>query len=135
VIVSTAGMMAGGPVLEYFKKLAPDPSNTLVFVGYQSEGSMGRRIQKGWHEVPLRGERGRPEEVKVNMEIKTVEGFSGHSDRVQLLNYIKRIIPKPERIINVHGEESKCLDLASTIHKLFRMETRAPMNLETIRLR
>jgi len=135
VIVSTAGMMAGGPVLEYFKKLAPDPSNTLVFVGYQSEGSMGRRIQKGWQEVPLRGERGRLEEVKVNMEIKTVEGFSGHSDRVQLLNYIKRIVPKPERVINLHGEESKCLDLASTIHKLFRVETRAPMNLETIRLR
>jgi hypothetical protein len=134
VILSTAGMMTGGPVMEYFKRLAPDPLNTLVFVGYQAEGSLGRRIQKGWQEIPLRGERGRLEEVKVNMEIKTIEGFSGHSDRIQLLNYIKRLAPKPERVINVHGEESKCLGLASTIHKLFGMETRAPMNLETIRL-
>ncbi|MEM3723011.1 MAG: beta-CASP ribonuclease aCPSF1 [Candidatus Hadarchaeales archaeon] len=135
VIISTAGMMTGGPVIEYFKNLAPDPKNTLVFVGYQSEGSLGRRIQKGWREIPLRGEKGRLEEVKVNMEIKTVEGFSGHSDRTQLMNYIKKISPKPERVVSIHGEESKCLNFASSIHKMFRVETRAPQNLETIRLR
>ena len=134
IIISTAGMMAGGPVLEYFKNLAPDPRNTLVFVGYQSEGSLGRRIQKGWREVPLRGEKGRIEEVKVNMEIRTIEGFSGHSDRAQLLNYVRRVYPKPERIICVHGDENKCMDLASALHKLFRVETKAPLNLETIRL-
>ncbi|MEM3518882.1 MAG: beta-CASP ribonuclease aCPSF1 [Candidatus Hadarchaeales archaeon] len=135
VIISTAGMMTGGPVIEYFKNLAPDPKNTLVFVGYQSEGSLGRRIQKGWREIPLRGEKGRLEEVKVNMEIKTVEGFSGHSDRTQLMNYIKKISPKPERVVSIHGEESKCLNFASSIRKMFRVETRAPQNLETIRLR
>jgi hypothetical protein len=135
VIISTAGMMTGGPVLEYFKHLAPDPSNSLVFVGYQSEGSLGRRIQKGWREIPLRDERGRLREVKVEMEVKTIEGFSGHSDRAQLINYLKRFSPKPERVICIHGEESKCLSLASTLHKIFRLETRAPMNLETIRFR
>ncbi len=134
VIISTAGMMSGGPVLEYFKNLAPDPRNTLVFVGYQCEGSLGRRIQKGWREVPLRGEKGRVEEVKVNMEIKTIEGFSGHSDRAQLLNYVRRLLPKPDRILSVHGDETKCMDLASALHKLFRLETRAPLNLETVRL-
>ncbi len=134
VIVSTAGMMAGGPVLEYFKTLAPDPRNTLVFVGYQCEGSLGRRIQKGWREVPLRGEKGRVVEAKVNMEIRTVEGFSGHSDRAQLLNYVRMVSPKPQRVICVHGDENNCIDLASALHKLFRVETRAPRNLETIRL-
>jgi hypothetical protein len=134
VVISTAGMMTGGPVMEYFKRLGPDPRNTLVFVGYQSEGSLGRRIQKGWREVPLRGERGRLEEVKVNMEVKTIDGFSGHSDRIQLLNYVRRLSPKPERVISVHGEESKCIGFASTVHKMLRIETRAPMNLETIRL-
>ncbi len=133
VIISTAGMMTGGPVMEYFKKLAPDSKNTLVFVGYQSEGSLGRRIQKGWRQVPLMGARGRIEEVKVNMEIRTLEGFSGHSDRIQLINYIKRLSPKPERVLCVHGEESKCISLASTIHKMASIETRAPMNLETTR--
>lgn len=134
VIISTAGMMAGGPVLEYFKNLAPDPRNTLTFVGYQCEGSLGRRIQKGWREVPLRGEKGKIEEVKVNMEIRTIEGFSGHSDRAQLLNYIRRVSPKPDRVICCHGDDNKCIDIASAIHKLFKIETRAPMNLETLRL-
>jgi len=133
-ILATAGMMTGGPVIEYFKTLAPDPRNSLVFVGYQSEGSLGRKIQKGWREVPLRGAGGRAEEVKVNMSIHTVDGFSGHSDRTQLLNYVRRINPKPERVICCHGEDTKCMDLASAIHKLYRMETRAPHNLETIRL-
>lgn len=135
VIISTAGMMAGGPVLEYFKHLALDPSNTLVFVGYQSEGSLGRRIQKGWREVPLRGERGRVEEVKVNMEVKTIEGFSGHSDRIQLLNYVRRMSPKPQRAVTVHGDENNCIELASALRRLFRFEARAMSNLETIRLR
>jgi len=134
VIVSTAGMMAGGPVLEYFKSLAPDPRNTLVFVGYQCEGSLGRRIQKGWREVPLRAEKGKVAEVKVNMEVRTVEGFSGHSDRAQLLNFVRRVSPKPQRVICVHGDENKCTDLASALYKLFKVETRAPRNLETIRL-
>jgi hypothetical protein len=134
VILATAGMMTGGPVIEYFKTLAPDPRNSLIFVGYQSEGSLGRKIQKGWREVPLRGAGGRAEEVKVNMSIHTVDGFSGHSDRAQLLNYVRRINPKPERVICCHGEDTKCMDLASTIHKLFRVETRAPHNLETLRL-
>lgn len=134
VIISTAGMMAGGPVLEYFKNLAPDPRNTLVFVGYQCEGSLGRRIQKGWREIPLRSDKGRVEEVKVNMEVRTVEGFSGHSDRAQLLNYVRRVSPKPQRVICIHGDENKCIDLASALHKLFRVETKAPRSLETIRL-
>ncbi|MEM2795915.1 MAG: beta-CASP ribonuclease aCPSF1 [Candidatus Hadarchaeales archaeon] len=132
VIISTSGMMTGGPVMDYFKKLAPDPRNTLVFVGYQAEGSLGRRIQKGWKEIPII-EEGKIKEIKVEMEVKTIEGFSGHSDRDQLLNYLKRITPKPTRVICVHGEESKCLAFASTVHKLFRVETRVPMNLETIR--
>ncbi|TDA34386.1 MAG: beta-CASP ribonuclease aCPSF1, partial [Hadesarchaea archaeon] len=135
VILATAGMMTGGPVLEYFKHLAPDPKNTLVFVGYQSEGSLGRRIQKGWREIPLRGKDGRMEVVEVKMRVETIDGFSGHSDRNQLINYVKRLSPKPSRIVCCHGEESRCLNLASTLHKIFRVETRAPPNLEAIRLR
>ena len=135
VVISTAGMMAGGPVIEYFKNLAHDPRNILVFVGYQCEGSLGRRVQKGWQEIPLRGPNGKIKEVKVNMRVKTIEGFSGHSDRVQLLNYVRRLTPKPSRIICCHGDEDRCTSLASTLHRLFWVETRAPLNLETVRLR
>jgi hypothetical protein len=69
------------------------------------------------------------------MKIETVDGFSGHSDRNQLMSYVQNMQPKPERILVCHGEEAKCLDLAVSLHKRFGMETRAPPNLEVIRLR
>ncbi len=133
VIIATSGMLNGGPVMEYFKALAPDEKNTLVFVGYQAEGTLGRRIQKGWKEVPFPSN-GKREVVYVNMEVVTVDGFSGHSDRRQLINYVKSLSSKPEKILTVHGDEGKCIELASAIYKTFRVETRAPMNLETVRL-
>lgn len=132
IIISTSGMLNGGPVMEYFRALAGDERNTLIFVGYQAEGTLGRRIQRGWKEIPFTVD-GKREVVKVNMRVETVDGFSGHSDRRQLMNYIKALSDKPEKVITVHGEESKCIDLASSIYKTYRVETKAPMNLETIR--
>ena len=80
VIVSTSGMLNGGPVMEYLLNLAQDEKNALVFVGYQVEERYGRRIQKGWREVPM----GRKGAITINLEIVTIDGFSGHSDRRQL---------------------------------------------------
>ncbi len=133
IVLATSGMMNGGPVMEYFKQYGMDQRNTLVFVGYQAEGTMGRRIQKGWAEIPV-SMGGKTETMKVQMEVATVDGFSGHSDRRQLMEYVKRMEPRPERIITNHGDENKCLDLASSIYKKYKHETKAPMNLETIRL-
>ena len=53
MIISTSGMLNGGPVMEYLLNLAQDEKNALVFVGYQADGTYGRRIQKGWREVPM----------------------------------------------------------------------------------
>jgi KH/beta-lactamase-domain protein len=133
VILATSGMLNGGPIMEYLKGLGPDEKNTLVIVGYQAEGTLGRRIQKGWKEIPLTVE-GKTQTVKMNMDVITVDGFSGHSDRNQLMEYVRRVYPKPSRIITNHGDESNCLDLASSIYKKYRIPTSAPMNLETIRL-
>ena len=98
IILSTSGMLTGGNSVEYFKWLCEDEKNALVFVGYQSEGSLGRRIQKGWKEIPLK-EEGKTNVYNVKMEIKTIEGFSGHSDRRQLMEYVRRLSPKPEKIM------------------------------------
>jgi len=135
IIMATSGMLAGGPSVEYFRLLAPDDKNTLIFVSYQGEGTMGRRVQKGWKEVQMRNREGQMRMVPISMEITTVEGFSGHSDRKQILNYVKRVSPVPERVICCHGEASKCLNLASTIHKQLNIETRAPQVTETTKLR
>ncbi|OYT67348.1 hypothetical protein B6V00_00895 [ANME-1 cluster archaeon ex4572_4] len=76
VILATSGMLNGGPVLEYLKGLASDEKNMLIFVGYQAEGTLGRRIQKGWKEVPL-SDAGKIRNIKMKMETKTIDGFSG----------------------------------------------------------
>ena len=130
VIISTSGMLNGGPVLDYLSNLAESEKNTLIFVGYQADGTYGRRIQKGWREVPM----GKKGSIIINMEVQTVEGFSGHADRKQLMNYVQYVQPKPERVFTIHGEESKTIDLASSIYKKFHIQTVSPQNLETYRL-
>lgn len=134
VIIATSGMMTGGPVMEYVKQLAGGEKNMLMFVGYQAEGTLGRKIQKGWKEIPVT-ENGRTASLPIKLEIATVEGLSGHSDRKQLINYIYRLRQKPERIVCCHGEASKCLELAHDLHSIFRCETMAPKLLETVRVR
>ncbi|HNY88249.1 MAG TPA: beta-CASP ribonuclease aCPSF1 [Methanoregulaceae archaeon] len=130
VIITTSGMLNGGPVMEYLSGLASDERNALVFVGYQAEGTMGRRIQKGWREIPV----GRKGTIVINLEIVTIDGFSGHSDRRQLINYIGHVQPKPEKIFTIHGDENNTIDLASSLYKRYHIETHSPMNLETYRM-
>jgi hypothetical protein len=134
VVLATSGMMNGGPVMEYFKEWAQDKKNTIAFVGYQAEGTLGKRIQKGWEEIPL-NVGGNVINIKMKMNVETCDGFSGHSDRRQLLNFINNMSPRPEKIIFGHGEESKCLDIASAVHKRYNINTIALSNLETTRFR
>ena len=134
IVLATSGMMSGGPVMEYFREWADDEDNWLLFVGYQSEGSIGRTIQRGRPEITLTM-KGKPIELQIKMQRVTVDGFSGHSDRKQLMRYISSLEPKPNKIIIGHGEDKKCTDFASSIYKKFGIETKAPQNLETIRLR
>ncbi|MBR5999582.1 MAG: beta-CASP ribonuclease aCPSF1 [Candidatus Methanomethylophilaceae archaeon] len=134
IVLATSGMMTGGPVMEYFKEWVDSPENWLLFVGYQSEGSMGRRVQRGLEEVTVR-DKGREITLPVRMNVETVDGFSGHSDRKQLMRFISSLEPRPSKILIGHGEERKCTDLASSIYQKYRIDTKAPMNLETIRLR
>lgn len=135
IIIATSGMLEGGPAVEYFKLMAPNPNNLLVFVSYQIEGTLGRRLKNGLGEVALADVNGRIQVYSVKMEIKSVDGFSGHSDRTQILNYLKRISPKPEKVIVCHGEPNKVLNLSQAIWRSSRIPTFAPENLETIRLR
>ena len=134
VILSTSGMLTGGNSVEYFKWLCEDQRNTLIFVGYQSEGSMGRRVQKGWKEIPLEDDDGRTKLFNVKMDVKTINGFSGHSNRKQLMAYVKRINPRPSKVITCHGDPYKAVDLASSIHRSFKIDTRTPINLDSTRI-
>jgi len=135
VIIATSGMLIGGPAVEYLKGLAPGKKNTLLFVGYQAEGTLGRRIQKGWREIPMQDSSGRTKTLPIEMNIETIHGLTGHSGRNQLINYVRRLSSRPERIIIDHGESRKCTELARDLHKICRCETMAPKNMETVRLK
>jgi len=134
IILATSGMLEGGPVIEYFKGLSEDAKNTIVFVSYQIEGTLGRRIQKGLTEVPMINSEGRMEVVKVKLQVESVEGFSGHSDRRQIINYVTRLKPRPERVIVCHGEKAKSLSIANLIQRKCRIQTLVPAIMETVKL-
>jgi len=135
IIMATSGMLEGGPVIEYFKRLSSDKKNTIIFVSYQIEGTLGRRVQKGVSEVPMLNSEGKIEIVKVKLQVESIEGFSGHSDRRQIINYIRKVAPKLERVIVCHGEKAKCYSIAEYLHNKFKIDAVAPKVLETIRLK
>ena len=135
IILATSGMLEGGPVIDYFKRLAGDKRNTIIFVSYQIDGTMGSRVQKGMGDVPIINSNGKMEVMKVEMQVESVRGFSGHSDRRQLTNYIRRLRPKPERIIVLHGEKSKSISMANLFQRKYKVEALVPKVLETIKLR
>ena len=130
IIIATSGMLVGGASVEYFKNLADNPKNLIIFGSYQAPTSLGRQVQEGISPV-----RANDETVQVKLQVETMYGLSSHSGRNELLQYISRMNPRPKKVIINHGEQSKCLDLASAIYKLNHVETLAPRNLETIRLK
>jgi len=133
IVLATSGMMNGGPVMNYFQNWAHEERNSLCFVGYQAEGTLGRRLQKGFSEVPMIIN-GKTEIVKIGCEMATIDGFSGHSDRRQLLEFIENMSPRPKNVICHHGDYYKCNELGRTLREKFKVRTYAPQNLETIRL-
>lgn len=133
VIISTSGMLTGGPAIEHLKALCENEKNTLIFVGYQAVGTLGRKIQRGEKEILLE-ENGKKYAYKINMEIYSSNGLSGHSDRSQLLAYINNLNMKPKKIICCHGELNKSQEFAKSVEKLFEVKCMIPLNLEAVRL-
>ena len=133
IVLATSGMMTGGPIVEYFKHWAPEPSNTLCFVGYQASGTLGRRLQQGHPQVPL-SDGGQTLMVDVRCNTVTIDGFSGHSDRNQLFDYVSALNPTPRKIICHHGDPQTCNAFRQGLRERFRVQTYAPANLETLRL-
>ncbi|MEM4637494.1 MAG: beta-CASP ribonuclease aCPSF1 [Candidatus Woesearchaeota archaeon] len=133
VILATSGMLVGGPSVQYFKALADNERNALIFTSYQAEGSLGSRIQRGEREFIFRNG-SKNEIIHMKMEVAKLE-ITGHSDRKELMNFVSRCNPRPKRILINHGENSRSLSLASGIHSQYRIETIAPRNLDAIRIK
>ncbi|ELY49098.1 beta-CASP ribonuclease aCPSF1 [Natronorubrum bangense] len=133
VILSTSGMVTGGPIMSWLELLGPNPNNTLLFVGYQAAGTLGRRIQSGHTEIPMEGRSGRANHLTLAFRIESVSGFSGHADRAGLKKYVKEMNPRPETILCVHGDEQATDQLSSALYQQYNVRTYSPKNLETFR--
>ncbi|MFW6003398.1 MAG: beta-CASP ribonuclease aCPSF1 [Halanaeroarchaeum sp.] len=134
IILSTSGMVTGGPIMSWLEHIGPDPQSTMVFVGYQAQGTMGRRIQNGWDEIPISNDGGRADRLSLQVDVETVDGFSGHADRQGLMDFVKTMNPRPEKVLCVHGDERSTQELSSALYHEFNIRTFAPKNLETFRL-
>ncbi len=132
IILTTSGMITGGPIMSWLDLLGGDAVSTLTFVGYQAQGTLGRRIQSGWDEIPIT-DNGQTKRLTLNLDVETVDGFSGHADRQGLVDFVKTMNPRPEKVLCVHGDERSTQDLSSALYHKFNMRTFAPKNLETFR--
>lgn len=135
VIIAPSGSLTGGPAVDYFQRIAEDEKNAIALVGYQFEGSLGRKLQKGIKEIPMKVDGGKMKAVHVAARVETLHGFSGHSDRRQLEAFIRHLPQRPSRILAVHGEEEKCVSLARDLGRSVRTEAYAPRLLDVLRLR
>ena len=135
IIMATSGMLTGGPAVEYFRLLCGDKRNSVIFTSYLLQGTLGYRlVHGGLKEVAFTNSQGRYEVYKVNAEIYSIEGFSGHSDFNQLMLFLRRIRPKPHKIIIGHGERIKSQQLANSIFKTFGIKAEVPANLDALRI-
>jgi metallo-beta-lactamase family protein len=99
IIISASGMCEVGRIKHHLKHNIWNPNNTILFVGYQAEGTLGKKIVSGEKKVKIFGE-----EISVNAQIEYIEGYSGHADQEWLLNFVYSFITKPKHIFLVHGE-------------------------------
>ncbi len=134
IILATSGMLEGGPVLEYFKNIAPDKKNKVLFVSYQVNGTMGRRVLDGSKQVSMLGKEGKIEVVTINSSVEKLDGFSGHSDYNQLMSFVQRLRPKLRRVLVNHGERKKSESLAMNIRRMYRVPAHYPQIQEAIKL-
>jgi uncharacterized protein len=134
IIMATSGMLEGGPSVEYFKEIALSDKNRIIFVSYQINGTLGRRVLDGtMNEVSMLDKNGKLKVIPVRCETKRIDGFSGHSDFNQIMNFVSRV--KPKRVLVNHGEKSKSESIASAVHYRYKIRSSVPDSREIVRLR
>jgi len=121
VIISASGMCTAGRIKHHLKHNLWRKESSIVFVGYQAEGTLGRRIKEGEKVVKIFGE-----EIQVNAEICSLEGFSGHADREGIIQWIKSFKNKPKKIFVVHGEEEATEEISRKIEEELKIKTHIP---------
>lgn len=121
VIISASGMCEAGRIRHHLKHNLWKETNTILFVGYQSEGTLGRKLINGAKTVNLFGE-----EIQVCAKIDNIVGISGHADRDLLLGWLEAMEIPPQKVFINHGEDIVCDSFAQTIHNKLRLTATVP---------
>lgn len=135
IIMATSGMLEGGPVIEYFSHLAGEERNRVLFVSYQVQGTLGRRVLDGSRQVSLLGEGGKIRIVDVRCQVNRIEGFSGHSDYNQIFRFVQRLRPKLQQVFVNHGERRKCESISYGLSRMLKLPVMHPSIEEAIKIR
>lgn len=99
IIIAGSGMMNGGRVLEYLKEALPNPKCTVLITGFQAEGTRGRMLKEGTHEIKIEGKY-----YPVNATIESITTLSSHADQFDIIKWLEKIKNKPEKVFISHGE-------------------------------
>ena len=121
IVIAGSGMLTGGRMLNYLETQAQNPKNTLLFVGYQAEGTRGRKLLEGEKELKVYGKW-----VPFHMQVAEIEGLSAHADHAELMDWMSKIKNKPERIFIVHGEKESAEALQKGIEETYGWDAEIP---------
>jgi metallo-beta-lactamase family protein len=121
IVIAGSGMVTGGRVLTYLQQLIDEPSTTVLLVGYQAEGTRGRQLKEGVHEIRFFGKY-----YPIKATIKSIESLSAHGDQEDLLNWMKTIKNIPEMVYLIHGEPTALDAFRSKIENTYGWRVKIP---------
>lgn len=121
IVIAGSGMLTGGRILNYLEKHAGNPKDSLLFVGYQAEGTRGRKLLDGDKSFKAYGKR-----IPFNMQIAIIEGLSAHADQTELLDWLSELKNKPQRIFIIHGEIEASKALKQGIKETYDWDAELP---------
>jgi metallo-beta-lactamase family protein len=129
IVISSSGMATGGRVLHHLKAALPDSRNTVLFVGYQAQGTRGRQLVDGMGQVKIHGLM-----VKVAARIEKIDSMSAHADSQEIVRWLGGFTRPPATTYLVHGEPGPMDALKSSIEKKYGWTVRTPEYLETVEI-
>jgi metallo-beta-lactamase family protein len=122
VVIAASGMITGGRVLSYLERYIGLPETTVIIVGYQAEGTRGRKLLEGATDIKIRGKY-----YEVKATIVEIEGLSAHGDQNDLLNWLSELENKPNKVFLVHGENEPADELRIKINKKYGFDCTVPL--------
>lgn len=136
IVLATSGMLNGGTSVEYFKNFAHSENNSIVFVGYQAVGTLGRRVKDGEKDILISNTGSADDRLKVKLQVHQMRGaFSAHSDLALSKKFLSHLSVKPKKLILDHGEAGKISHFAEVAKRIIpNVKVYTPDNLESIRL-